>query len=69
MNIDSIVIFGLYVFNTCLFSVRYASIWKGCLTLYTGRGGDLQKIGEYVAIQKCIISKYSSPPHWDSASR
>uniref|UniRef100_H2LXT6 SOSS complex subunit B2 n=2 Tax=Oryzias latipes TaxID=8090 RepID=H2LXT6_ORYLA len=24
---------------------RYASIWKGCLTLYTGRGGDLQKIG------------------------
>uniref|UniRef100_A0A8D3EFA5 Uncharacterized protein n=1 Tax=Scophthalmus maximus TaxID=52904 RepID=A0A8D3EFA5_SCOMX len=24
----------------------YASIWKGCLTLYTGRGGDLQKIGD-----------------------
>ncbi|XP_020380240.1 SOSS complex subunit B1-like [Rhincodon typus] len=24
----------------------YASIWKGCLTLYTGRGGDLQKVGE-----------------------
>ncbi|KAG1962867.1 formiminotransferase N-terminal subdomain-containing protein [Pimephales promelas] len=24
----------------------YASMWKGCLTLYTGRGGDLQKIGE-----------------------
>ncbi|XP_071585685.1 SOSS complex subunit B1 isoform X2 [Heliangelus exortis] len=34
----------------------YASIFKGCLTLYTGRGGDLQKIGdepnpEYVAQQ------------------
>ncbi|XP_010862319.2 nucleic acid binding protein 1b [Esox lucius] len=25
----------------------YASLWKGCLTLYTGRGGDLQKIGEF----------------------
>lgn len=29
-----------------LISYSYASIWKGCLTLYTGRGGDLQKIGE-----------------------
>ncbi|KAM6364837.1 SOSS complex subunit B1 isoform 2-T2 [Pluvialis apricaria] len=34
----------------------YASVFKGCLTLYTGRGGDLQKIGdepnpEYVAQQ------------------
>ncbi|XP_038608555.1 SOSS complex subunit B1 isoform X2 [Tachyglossus aculeatus] len=26
----------------------YASVFKGCLTLYTGRGGDLQKIGEKV---------------------
>ncbi|CAM9550029.1 unnamed protein product [Lampetra planeri] len=25
----------------------YATMWKGCLTLYTGRGGDLQKIGEF----------------------
>lgn len=25
---------------------RYASVFKGCLTLYTGRGGELQKIGE-----------------------
>ncbi|KAJ8003899.1 hypothetical protein DPEC_G00153180 [Dallia pectoralis] len=25
----------------------YASLWKDCLTLYTGRGGDLQKIGEF----------------------
>ncbi|GAB5575841.1 SOSS complex subunit B2 isoform X2 [Prionailurus iriomotensis] len=24
----------------------YASMWKGCLTLYTGRGGELQKIGD-----------------------
>ncbi|KAM6994083.1 SOSS complex subunit B1 [Passerculus sandwichensis] len=25
----------------------YASVFKGCLTLYTGRGGDLQKIGDF----------------------
>ncbi|XP_036277865.1 SOSS complex subunit B2 isoform X2 [Pipistrellus kuhlii] len=29
----------------------YASMWKGCLTLYTGRGGELQKIGELGAPQ------------------
>ncbi|XP_045075522.1 SOSS complex subunit B2-like [Coregonus clupeaformis] len=28
----------------------YASLWKGCLTLYTGRGGDLQKIGEFCMV-------------------
>ncbi|KAK0147308.1 SOSS complex subunit B2 [Merluccius polli] len=36
---------------------RYASIWKGCLTLYTGRGGDLQKIGEF-----CMV--YSEVPNF-----
>ncbi|XP_028847573.1 SOSS complex subunit B2 isoform X2 [Denticeps clupeoides] len=35
----------------------YASIWKGCLTLYTGRGGDLQKIGEF-----CMV--YSEVPNF-----
>ncbi|XP_053868290.1 SOSS complex subunit B1 [Malaclemys terrapin pileata] len=35
----------------------YASIFKGCLTLYTGRGGDLQKIGEF-----CMI--YSEVPNF-----
>jgi len=25
---------------------RYGSIWKGCLTLYSGKGGDVHKIGE-----------------------
>ncbi|KAL1022294.1 hypothetical protein UPYG_G00024750 [Umbra pygmaea] len=28
----------------------YASLWKGCLTLYTGRGGELQKIGEFCMV-------------------
>ncbi|CDQ95316.1 unnamed protein product, partial [Oncorhynchus mykiss] len=28
----------------------YASLWKGCLTLYTGRGGDLQKIGDFCMV-------------------
>ncbi|XP_070570227.1 SOSS complex subunit B2-like [Ptychodera flava] len=28
----------------------YASMWKGCLTLYTGRGGELQRIGEFCMV-------------------
>ncbi|XP_055767590.1 SOSS complex subunit B2-like [Salvelinus fontinalis] len=28
----------------------YASLWKGCLTLYTGRGGDLQKTGDFCMV-------------------
>ncbi|KAJ8012457.1 hypothetical protein DPEC_G00042980 [Dallia pectoralis] len=35
----------------------YASIWKDCLTLYTGRCGDLQKIGEF-----CMV--YSEVPNF-----
>ncbi|XP_069790722.1 SOSS complex subunit B2 [Narcine bancroftii] len=35
----------------------YASMWKNCLTLYTGRGGDLQKIGEF-----CMV--YSEVPNF-----
>ncbi|XP_074857394.1 SOSS complex subunit B2 [Carettochelys insculpta] len=35
----------------------YASLWKGCLTLYTGRGGELQKIGEF-----CML--YSEEPNF-----
>ncbi|XP_061648803.1 SOSS complex subunit B2 [Phyllopteryx taeniolatus] len=39
----------------------YASIWKGCLTLYTGRGGDLQKIGEF-----CMV--YSEVPNFSETN-
>ncbi|XP_069589998.1 SOSS complex subunit B2 [Ranitomeya imitator] len=35
----------------------YASLWKGCLTLYSGRGGELQKIGEF-----CMV--YSEVPNF-----
>ncbi|XP_077153666.1 SOSS complex subunit B1 [Ranitomeya variabilis] len=35
----------------------YASVFKGCLTLYTGRGGELQKIGEF-----CMV--YSELPNF-----
>ncbi|XP_005997303.1 SOSS complex subunit B2 [Latimeria chalumnae] len=35
----------------------YASMWKGCLTLYTGRGGELHKIGEF-----CMV--YSELPNF-----
>ncbi|XP_009944949.1 PREDICTED: SOSS complex subunit B2 [Leptosomus discolor] len=36
---------------------KYASLWKGCLTLYTGRGGELHKIGEF-----CMV--YSEVPNF-----
>eukprot|EP00063_Salmo_salar_P013158 XP_013987993.1 PREDICTED: SOSS complex subunit B1-B-like isoform X2 [Salmo salar] len=35
----------------------YASVFKGCLTLYTGRGGELWKIGEF-----CMV--YSEVPNF-----
>ncbi|XP_062842454.1 SOSS complex subunit B1 [Trichomycterus rosablanca] len=35
----------------------YASVFKGCLTLYTGQGGELQKIGEF-----CMV--YSEVPNF-----
>ncbi|KAM8933486.1 SOSS complex subunit B2 isoform 2-T2 [Pelodytes ibericus] len=35
----------------------YASMWKGSLTLYSGRGGELQKIGEF-----CMV--YSELPNF-----
>ncbi|KAI5929883.1 SOSS complex subunit B2 [Manis javanica] len=39
----------------------YAPMWKGCLTLYTGRGGELQKIGEF-----CMV--YSEMPNFSEAN-
>ena len=30
-----------------LFILRYASLWKGFLTLYTGKGGEIHKMGEF----------------------
>ncbi len=50
--------FVVYQEKTDVFCVSYASIWKGCLTLYTGRGGDLQKIGEWVVVKKTFTSVY-----------
>ncbi|XP_015912049.1 SOSS complex subunit B1-A isoform X2 [Parasteatoda tepidariorum] len=40
---------GLYLQqgDICRLSKGYASLWKNCLTLYTGKGGDIQKIGEF----------------------
>lgn len=38
-------------------TMGYASVFKGCLTLYTGRGGELQKIGEF-----CMV--YSEVPNF-----
>ncbi|RWS10271.1 SOSS complex subunit B1-like protein [Dinothrombium tinctorium] len=33
--------------DICRLIKGYASIWKGCLTLYTGKGGEIKKIGEF----------------------
>jgi len=39
----------LVVLLLCVPTVyRYGSIFKGCLTLYAGKGGDIHKIGECV---------------------
>ncbi|XP_013924881.1 PREDICTED: SOSS complex subunit B2 isoform X3 [Thamnophis sirtalis] len=38
----------------------YASLWKGCLTLYTGRGGDLQKIGEPGTVEAAAMRASTS---------
>lgn len=35
---------------------RYASLWKGCLTLYTGKTGEIIKIGEWVKKSYCVFS-------------
>ncbi|XP_015261161.1 PREDICTED: SOSS complex subunit B2-like [Gekko japonicus] len=36
----------------------YASLFKGCLTLYTGRGGDLHKIGELGTVGGSPIASF-----------
>lgn len=33
--------------DICKLTRGYVSLWKGCLTLYTGKGGAIQKIGEF----------------------
>ncbi|MEE6471435.1 hypothetical protein FKM82_009275 [Ascaphus truei] len=42
----------------------YASVFKGCLTLYTGRGGDLQKIGEELSPCSRFCMVYSEAPNF-----
>ncbi|MBN3297666.1 S39A5 protein, partial [Amia calva] len=39
----------------------YASVFKGCLTLYTGRGGELQKIGD--SPERTTVVLQSIPEH------
>lgn len=33
--------------DICRLSKGYSAVWKGSLTLYTGKGGDIHKIGEF----------------------
>ncbi|KAM4697810.1 SOSS complex subunit B2 [Rhinophrynus dorsalis] len=45
----------------------YASMWKGCLTLYSGRGGELQKIGEFCMVYSELPN--FSEPNTDTAGQ
>ncbi|KAM6945351.1 SOSS complex subunit B2-like [Aplochiton taeniatus] len=40
----------------------YAALWNGCLTLYTGRGGELHKLGEF-----CMV--FSEVPNFSEPSQ
>lgn len=33
--------------DICRLTKGYGSLWKGCLTLYSGKGGDIVKVGEF----------------------
>lgn len=43
--------------DICRLTKGYASMWKGSLTLYTGKGGDIHKIGEF-----CM--QFTETPNW-----
>lgn len=36
--------------DICKLTRGYASLWRGRLTLYTGKGGSIQKIGEFCLV-------------------
>lgn len=36
--------------DICRITKGYGSIWKGCLTLYSAKGGDVHKIGEFCMV-------------------
>uniref|UniRef100_A0A0K2VIQ4 Nucleic acid binding protein 2 [Alligator sinensis] n=1 Tax=Lepeophtheirus salmonis TaxID=72036 RepID=A0A0K2VIQ4_LEPSM len=40
----------------------YANVWKKCLTLYIGKGGELSKVGEF-----CLV--FSETPFMSEPSR
>lgn len=47
--------------DICKLTKGYAAIWKGCLTLYTGKGGEIHKIGEF-----CM--QFSETPNMSEAA-
>ncbi|ESO05158.1 hypothetical protein HELRODRAFT_135299, partial [Helobdella robusta] len=36
--------------DICRLTKGYGSVWKGCLTLYCGKGGDLYKLAEFAML-------------------
>lgn len=50
--------------DICRLTKGYASYWKGCLTLYTGKGGAIHKTGEFCLVFSEIpnMSEYNPEP-------
>ncbi|GFR86688.1 SOSS complex subunit B2 [Elysia marginata] len=46
--------------DICKFTRGYACLWKGGLTLYTGKAGDISKIGEF-CFNFVEVPNYSDP--------
>lgn len=46
--------------DICRLTKGYANVWKGCLTLYTGKAGEIVKIGEF-CMQFTEVPNMSEP--------
>jgi len=60
-----------YIINFVnLLYFRYSNVWKNCLTLYTGKIGEITKIGEYAFLLYLFIFKstFMLMPDWPQTS-
>jgi hypothetical protein len=50
--------------DICRLTKGYASFWKNCLTLYTGKGGAISKTGEFCLVFSEVpnLSEYNPEP-------
>ncbi|KAF9408210.1 hypothetical protein HW555_012020 [Spodoptera exigua] len=47
----------------------YASLWRSALTLYSGKSGDIQKVGEFCMLFNEQAPSAPAPPHAAKADR